>query len=96
MKVSRKWIVWAHTPPAEDGVEPSVKLCELAEAPGTGSIEITDADLLKELVSVAECYGTPRDGDTLYEMGPWWRSQPRKITTEGRNALRVLVQSEAG
>lgn len=93
MKVSRKWIEWAHTPPSEDGIEPSAKLCEMAEAPGTGAIEVSDEELLKELVSVAECYGSPRSGDTLYEMGPWWRSQPRKIITEGRAALRALQQS---
>lgn len=95
MKVSRRWIEWAHTPPAEDGVEPSVKLCELAEQPGTGSVEVNDQALIAELVSVAECYGRPTIGDSLYDMGPWWRSQPRKVITEGRAALRALQQHTA-
>ncbi len=91
MKVSRKWIEWAHTPPAESSVEASVKLCELADGPGQGSVEVEDPELLKELVSVAECYRNPSSGDSLYDMGPWWRGQPRKIISEGRAALRSLM-----
>jgi hypothetical protein len=89
MKVSRRWIEWAHEPPAESGVEASARLCELAEAPGTGNIEVTDPALLKELVSVAECYRSPTSGDALYDMGP----QPGRIITEGRAALRALQQA---
>ena len=92
MKVSRRWIAWAHTPPAESSVEASVELCVLADGPGQGSVEITDPELLTELVSVAECYRNPSSGDSLYDMGPWWRGQPRKIITEGRAALRSLQQ----
>lgn len=93
MKVSCKWIEWAHQPPAESGVEQSVRLCELAEGTKARSVDVTQADLLRELVSVAECYRRPTRGDGLYEMGPWWRSQPRKIIEEGRAALRALGQS---
>jgi hypothetical protein len=63
MKVSRKWIEWAHTPPAESDIEPSKKLCELAYSQGAGSIEVGDPELVAELVSVAECYRNPRSGD---------------------------------
>lgn len=90
MKVSRRWIEWAHEPAAESGVEASAKLCELADEPGTGSIEVSDPVLITELVSVAECYRNPSPGDSLYEMGPWWRGQPKKIITEGRAALRAI------
>ena len=90
MKVSRKWIVWAHEPPAESGVKESAELCTLAETPGKGLVEVSDPALIAELVSVAECYRNPRAGDSLYEMGPWWCGQPRKIIEEGRAALRVL------
>ncbi len=90
MKVSRKWIEWAHTPPAESGVEASVKLCELVEG-GLRSavVEVNDPELVRELVSVAECYQRPVPGDSLYDMGPWWRGQPRKVITEGRAQLRA-------
>ena len=90
MRVSRKWIEWAHTPPAESGVEASEKLCELADD-GTRNafVEVTDPALVKEIVSVAECYQRPVAGDSLYEMGPWWRNQPRKVITEGRALLRA-------
>lgn len=71
-------------------MDASIKLCELAEAPGRGSVEVNDAELLKELVSVAECYRNPRRGDDLYDMGVWWRGQPAKIIAEGRAALRTL------
>ena len=90
MRVSRKWVEWAHTPPAEDGVEPSVKLCDLAERPGKGGVEVNDPALIAELVSVAECYRNAMPGDSLYDMGPWWRCQPKKIITEGRAALRAM------
>jgi hypothetical protein len=90
MKVSRKWIEWAHTPPAESSVEASVRPCELAESPGTGRVEITDTVLLEELVSVAACYRNPTSGDALFEMGPWWRGQPAKIVVAGCAALRSL------
>ena len=95
MKVSRKWIEWAHTPPAESDNEPSKKLCDMAEGPGAGSIDVDDPELIAELVSVAECYRNPRSGDSLYDMGPWWRGQPRKIITEGRPALRAIQQPTA-
>lgn len=95
MKVSRKWIDWAHVPPAESGVEASVALCDLADGPGTGSVEVNDQALIVELVSVAECYRKPRSGDALFEMGPWWRGQPDKIITEGRAALRAMQHAAA-
>lgn len=88
MKVSRKWIEWAHEPAAESGVEASERLCILAKGPGTGSVEIIDPGLIAELVSVAECYRSPAPGDALYEMGLWWRGQPKKIIREGRAFLR--------
>lgn len=96
MKVSRKWIIWAHEPVAESGGEESLRLCELAEAPGKASIEITDPNLLKELVSVAECYRNPRAGDSLFEMGPWWCGQPKKIIEGGRAALRAAQMTPEG
>lgn len=89
MQVSRKWIDWAHTPPAESGIEPSARLCEMAAQPGRGNIEVDDVELIQELVSVAECYGQPASGDSLYEMGPWWRGQPKKVIAAGRAALRA-------
>lgn len=92
MRVSRRWITWAHEPPAESGVEASVKLCELAEGPGRGPVEVSDPDLVRELVSVAECYRRPSPGDALWDMGPWWRSQPAKVIDAGRQALRNLQE----
>jgi len=34
MKVSRRWIEWAHGPGAEDGQPLAMSLCDLAGAPG--------------------------------------------------------------
>ena len=53
MKVSRKWIDWAPGPGAEDGQPLAMTLCELASAPGTGSVCITAPALIAELVDVA-------------------------------------------
>ena len=63
-------------------------LCDLASAPGTGSVSVTDPALIAELVDVAELYVNPRRGDALHDMGPWWMGQPRQIISEGLAALR--------
>jgi hypothetical protein len=89
MKVSRRWIEWAHGPvvereDAETLVPSSLRLLELAEAPGRGRLEITEPDLLHELLSVAECYGS---GSVTEEMGPWWRGEQARVVREARAAL---------
>ena len=53
MKVSKRWIEWAHGPGAEDGQPLAMRLCDLASAPGVGSIGVGDAVLIAELVDVA-------------------------------------------
>ena len=87
MKVSRRWIEWAHGPGAEDGQPLATSLCELASAPGSGSILVGDLALIAELVDVAELYVNPCRGDALHDMGPWWMGQPRRVVSEGRAAL---------
>ena len=52
MKVSRRWIEWAHGPGAEDGQPLATSLCELASVPGSGSILVGDPALIAELVDV--------------------------------------------
>ena len=88
MKVSRRWIEWAHGPGAEDAQPLAMTLCDLASAPGTGSVSVTDPALIAELVDGAELYVNPRRGDALHDMGPWWMGQPRQIISEGLAALR--------
>lgn len=73
MRVSRRWIEWAHgrvveRAAVEATVPSSLRLMEIAESPGRGAIEITDRSLLTEPLSVAECYGS---GSVTVEMGPW-------------------------
>ncbi len=46
MKVSRRWIEWAHGPGAEDGQPLALSLCDLASAPGAGAIEVADPALI--------------------------------------------------
>ena len=94
MKVSRKWIDWAHGPGAEDGQSLAMTLCDLASAPGTGAVCVNDPALIAELVDVAELYRNPCAGDALYDMGPWWIGQPRRIISEGRAALRLTERAE--
>ena len=89
MKVSRRWIEWAHGPGAEDGQPLAMRLCDLAGAPGTGSIEVAAPALIAELVDVAGLYVNPCRGDALHDMGPWWMGQPRRIISEGRASLRA-------
>ena len=88
MRVSRRWILWAHGPCADSGAEKfptSTRLVELAEAPpGKGSIEITDPGLLRELLDVAELYGR---GSATEDMGPWWIGEQRRVVREAREAI---------
>jgi len=59
LTVSRRWIEWEHGPGAEDGQPLAMSLCDLAGAPGAGSIEVADPALTAELVDVAEFYVNP-------------------------------------
>ena len=93
MKVSRKWIDWAHGPGAEDGQSPAMTLCDLASSPGKGAVCVTDPVLIAELVDVAELYRNPCAGDALYDMGPWWIGQPGRIISEGRAVLRLIERT---
>ena len=89
MRVSRRWIEWAHEPGAEDGQPLAMSLCDLASAPGVGSIEVVAPALIAELVDVAGLYVNPGRGDALHDKGPWWMGQPRRIISEGRASLRA-------
>ena len=71
MKVSRRWIEWAHGG-AEDGQPLATSLCDLASAPGAGAIEVADLALIAELVDVAGLYVNPCRGDALHGMA-WAR-----------------------
>jgi len=90
MKVSRRWIEWAHEPPAESGNEASEMLCRMAASPGQGRIEVTDRRLLGELLSVAACYG-PRTATA--EMGSWWSGEQRRVVREARAEIERLDNS---
>ena len=70
MKVSRRWIEWAHGPGAEDGQPLAMSLCDLASAPGAGSIEVADVALIAELVDVAGLYVNPCRGRCTAGHGP--------------------------
>ena len=87
MKVSRRWIEWAHGSGAEDGQPLAMSLCDLASSPGAGSISVSDPALIAELVGVAELYVNPCRGDALHGMGPWWMGQPRRVISEGMAEL---------
>ena len=89
MRVSRRWIEWAHGPvvereDAEATVPSSVRLLTLAASAGRGALDITDPSLLGELLSVAECYGP---GSVTDEMGPWWKGEQARVVREARAAL---------
>lgn len=88
MKVSRKWIEFAHEPGAESDQPLAQRLMDIVEQPGKGAVEITDTELIAELVDVAELYANSQYGDAVYDMGLWWRGQPRKIIEAGKAELR--------
>lgn len=91
MRISRKWIDWAHGPGAEDGQDLASRLVDIANMADGAMLELEDPVLIAEVVSVAELYARPTRGDALYEMGPWWRAQPAKVISEGRAALRQMT-----
>lgn len=95
LKVSRKWIDFAHEPGAESGQPLAIKLMEIAEKPGKGSVEITDPELIAEIVDVAELYVDSTPGDAVYDMGIWWRGQPRKIIEAGKAELNRIEKGRA-
>ena len=61
----------------------------------TGAVFISDPAWIVELVDVAERYRNPCAGDALYDMGPWWMGQPRRIISEGRAALRLTEAADS-
>jgi len=94
MKVSRRWIEWAHGPGAEDGQPLAMTLCDLASAPGSGSIAVSEPALIAELVDVDELFANRCRGEPLHDMGPWWLGQPRRIISEGKaELLRCTVRN---
>lgn len=96
MRVSRKWLHWAHGPGAEEYQELALKLIGLADTPGRNrAIEINDPALVAEIVDVAELYQATRPGDALYDMGPWWRAQPARLIREGRAWLKRQAPAAA-
>lgn len=97
LRLSRKWLHWAHGPGAEDCQELALKLIAIADSPGPSrSVEITDPALVAEIVDVAELYHPAKLGDALCEMGPWWRAQPARIIREGRALLKRQASATKG
>lgn len=96
MKIARKWLEWAHGPGAESDQPLAQRLVDLAASPGRGAIEISDPDLIAEIVSVAELYCNPQWGDELFERGPWWRSQPTRLVDVGRAELKARNSTRTG
>jgi hypothetical protein len=74
---------------AERLVPSSMRLLALAAEPGRGRIEITELELLHELLSVADCYGS---GSVTDEMGPWWRGDQARVVRESQAELRGEAQ----
>lgn len=94
MHVSRAWIEWAHTPntecaDAQTKYPASWELVARAERLPKSCRSVIvqgpeDEHLIRELLSVAECYGP---GSATDEMGPWWRGYRNKVIRECRKEL---------
>jgi hypothetical protein len=85
MKVSQEWIDYAHTPPAESGNASSKALCDKVTG-YTGSVDVTEPELIRELMSVAQLY---EYGSHVNEPDQplWWRAYPKKLIARCRAAL---------
>jgi hypothetical protein len=89
MRISKKWIDWAHGGAAEEGQELAGRLVALAQSTKDTAVTLTEPLLVAEVVDVAGLYSHPSQGDELFEKGPWWRGQPKKIIREGNALLRT-------
>ncbi|HEY8710823.1 MAG TPA: hypothetical protein VIM34_22825 [Burkholderiaceae bacterium] len=65
----------------------AMTLCELASAPGSGSIPVSEPELIAELVDVDELFVNPFRCEPLRDMGPWWLGRPRRTISEGKAEL---------
>jgi len=92
--VANQWIDYAHGPGAEDGQPMATELVDMVTSnDGSTLIPANRADLVAELVSVAELYdgGTSvQDDDRL-----WFRGYPKKIIRRGRAWLAHANASAA-
>ena len=64
-RVSARWIDYAHGPGADDRQPLALELCDLPVKGGQVEIPADRLDLVKEIMSVANCYfgGMPGDND---------------------------------
>jgi len=93
LRVSTAWVLWAHGPYTECTDAPQkypsswalVAKAESERSRGRRSIVVSDETLIRELLSVAECYGR---GSATDDMGPWWIGYQRKVVRGCRGILR--------
>jgi hypothetical protein len=85
-RVNAQWIEYAHGPGADDGQPTATELVDLPEQSGAVLIAAHRADLVREVLSVAELYASDssvQDDDRL-----WFRLYPNKLTKRARLWLR--------
>ena len=62
-RVSAQWIMYAHQPAAEDGQKSATELCDMITQKDYVLIPADRADLVREIIDVAELYSTSYGGD---------------------------------
>jgi hypothetical protein len=85
-RVSADWIDYAHGPAADDCQPLAAELVELPRKEGAVFIPPSRADLVQEVVSVAQLYdgaSSVQDDDRL-----WFRNYPRNVINRGRKWLQ--------
>lgn len=65
LRVSSRWVEWAHAPGAESGQALAIELCELITK--RDYVLIERADLVREVLDVAELYVVDCDIE-------WWQT----------------------
>ena len=84
-RVHPEWVQYAHGPAAEDGQPLAVELCGLPEVNGAVYVPSDRADLVRELVSVAELY--LYDSSLQDDARLWMRAYPRRMTQRATECL---------
>lgn len=92
-RVSTQWIFYAHQPAAEDNQPAAVELCDLITKRDYVLIPASRADLVKEVIDVAELYSTSYGGDREDRLRAANASRLIKRATKWLADVSVEVQS---
>jgi hypothetical protein len=92
-RVHAEWIYYAHFPGSEDEQPLACRLIELHDAAPAGApVLISDPELVREVIDVAELYTC--ETDVQYDDRLWWRGYPANVIRRAKKWLRDCGQRQ--